>query len=280
LTLLTAGGIAGAISRTATAPLDRLKVLFQAGNVPKSTTLLQACKMILKEGGWMAFYRGNGTNVIKIAPETAVKFWAYERLRHELSSKSGEPTITERFMAGALAGASAQSIIYPLEITKTRLTISPKGEYRGIFHCMSRIVRFEGPLALYRGFVPALTGIIPYAGVDLAVYSLLKDKYTSLYPDKAPGSVTLLACGAISSSMGQLVAYPLVVVRTRLQAQGMRGRPIVYKGMFDCFRKLIQEEGPIALYRGIVPNFLKAVPAISISYAVYEKAKIWLGDRQ
>ena len=53
---------------------------------------------------------------------------------------------------------------------------------------------------------------------------------------------------------------------------------MIYKGMFDCFTKLVREEGPTALYRGIVPNFLKAVPAISISYLVYEKAKIWLGD--
>ena len=53
----------------------------------------------------------------------------------------------------------------------------------------------------------------------------------------------------------------------------------MYNGMLDCFRKLVKEEGPLSLYRGLVPNFLKAVPAISISYLVYEKAKIWLGEK-
>lgn len=69
------------------------------------------------------------------------------------------------------------------------------------------------------------------------------------------------------------MAYPLQLVRTRLQAQGMPGRPVVYAGMTDCFLQTLRSEGVAGLYRGILPNFMKALPAISISYAAYEFVK-------
>ena len=82
--------------------------------------------------------------------------------------------------------------------------------------------------------------------------------------------------GAFSSSCGQVVAYPLQLIRTKLQAQGMEGRPRRYKGILDCFRQTTRDHGLKGLYKGIGPNFLKAVPAISISYLVYEKTSRYL----
>ena len=76
-----------------------------------------------------------------------------------------------------------------------------------------------------------------------------------------------------AGTCGQLVAYPLQLVRTRLQAQGIPGMR-KYDGMVDCFRKTIAAGGVRALYAGLGPNFLKALPAISISYVVFEKSKL------
>jgi hypothetical protein len=67
-----------------------------------------------------------------------------------------------------------------------------------------------------------VVGVIPYAGVDFAVYSTLRDVYTRRYPNTHPGVLTVFVCGAISSTCGQVVAYPLQLVRTRLQTQGTR----------------------------------------------------------
>lgn len=65
------------------------------------------------------------------------------------------------------------------------------------------------------------SGIIPYAGIDLAVYETLKKKYFKTHSsDEQPSFWTLLACGSISSTLGQMCSYPLALVRTRLQAQG------------------------------------------------------------
>lgn len=328
--LLVAGGCAGAVSRTATAPVDRVKTLLQAqvpapkqakrrdgaashgaaqshtkrSHPPKASatagdTVAEAVKQqvrrprsgaipvngvldgfrtIYKEGGWPGFWRGNGANVIKVAPETAVKFYVYESMRKWICADEHAVTIPERFISGAVAGAVGQVAIYPLEIAKTRMALARKGEYRGILDCLLKILRFEGPSCMYRGMGASLMGIVPYAGTDLTIYSLLRDAYGAKYPDEPPGAATLLGCGAIASTCGQVVAYPLQLVRTRLQAQGMHKRPVVYQGILDCVRKTVAEGGIRGLYRGMLPNFLKALPAISISYVVYEKTKRGLRD--
>lgn len=77
---------------------------------------------MLKEGGIKGLWRGNGINVLKIAPETAIKFASYEQVKRFIKGDSKENlTIYERFIAGALAGGISQTAIYPMEVLKTRL---------------------------------------------------------------------------------------------------------------------------------------------------------------
>ena len=72
---------------------------------------------MLKEGGKQGMWRGNGINVLKIAPESAFKFMAYEQAKRLIrGSRTKDLTIFERFMAGSLAGGFSQSLIYPLEV--------------------------------------------------------------------------------------------------------------------------------------------------------------------
>lgn len=72
---------------------------------------------MLKEGGKRGMWRGNGINVLKIAPESAFKFMAYEQAKRLIrGSRTKDLTIFERFMAGSLAGGFSQSLIYPLEV--------------------------------------------------------------------------------------------------------------------------------------------------------------------
>jgi len=274
--ILLAGGVAGAISRTSTAPFDRLKVLLQAGgkvNGVQIVGIVSGLKAIYHEGGVLAFFKGNGTNVLKIAPESAVKFFAYERLKLIVAKDPEHLTGGERFIAGAMAGIVAQTTIYPLEVTKTRLAIAPVGVYRGIYDCLYKVYKNEGPKALFRGLGASLSGIIPYAGVDLSVFFTLKEAWVVRNPDQSPGVAILLLMGATSSFCGQITAYPLQLVRTRLQAQGMPGTKAEYTGIANCFVKVYRQGGVLGFYRGITPNFMKAIPAISISYVVYEKMR-------
>lgn len=77
---LVAGGVAGAVSRTATAPLDRLKIMLQVYGSKTEMRIWDAFKNMIKEGGVRSLWRGNGMSVLKIAPESALKFGAYEEV--------------------------------------------------------------------------------------------------------------------------------------------------------------------------------------------------------
>ncbi|XP_026124833.1 calcium-binding mitochondrial carrier protein SCaMC-2-A isoform X2 [Carassius auratus] len=277
---LVAGGGAGAVSRTFTAPLDRLKVLMQVhGSHGNNMCIVSGLAQMIKEGGMRSLWRGNGINVIKIAPESALKFMAYEQIKRLMGSSQEAPLgISERFVAGSLAGVIAQSTIYPMEVLKTRLALRKTGQYKGISDCAKHILKGEGVSAFYKGYVPNMLGIIPYAGIDLAVYETLKNTWLQRYgtENTDPGVFVLLACGTASSTCGQLASYPLALVRTRMQAQAaVEGASPV--SMTGLFKQIMKTEGPAGLYRGLTPNFLKVIPAVSISYVVYEHIKSTLG---
>ncbi|KAF7661784.1 hypothetical protein LDENG_00254360 [Lucifuga dentata] len=276
---LVAGAMAGAVSRTGTAPLDRMKVFMQVHSTKTSQiSLIGGFKQMIMEGGLTSLWRGNGTNVLKIAPETAIKFMAYEQYKKLLSSEGKKIETHRRFMAGSLAGATAQTAIYPMEVLKTRLTLRKTGQYSGMFDCAKKILRKEGVRAFYKGYIPNLLGIIPYAGIDLAVYESLKNTWLSYYAkDSAnPGVLVLLGCGTISSTCGQLASYPLALVRTRMQAQASLNASD-QPSMSVLMQKIVATDGFFGLYRGIMPNFMKVIPAVSISYVVYEYMKTGLG---
>ncbi|KAE9610184.1 putative mitochondrial carrier protein [Lupinus albus] len=271
-----AGAIAGAASRTATAPLDRLKVVLQVQT--ESASIMSAVMKIWKQDGLLGFFRGNGLNVVKVAPESAIKFYAYEMLKNVIGEAQGNNSAdigtAGRLFAGGMAGAVAQMAIYPMDLIKTRLqTCASEG---GRVPKLSRLTKdiwvHEGPRAFYRGLVPSLLGMIPYAGIDLTAYDTLKDMSKRYLLDSEPGPLVQLGCGTISGAVGATCVYPLQVIRTRLQAQS-RNSSNAYKGMSDVFWKTLKDEGFRGFYKGLVPNLLKVVPAASITYMVYESMK-------
>ncbi|XP_051021604.1 calcium-binding mitochondrial carrier protein SCaMC-1 isoform X1 [Acomys russatus] len=193
-----------------------------------------------------------------------------------------------QLLAGGVAGAVSRTSTAPLDrlkvmmqVLKTRLAVAKTGQYSGIYGCAKKILKHEGVGAFYKGYVPNLLGIIPYAGIDLAVYELLKSYWLDNFAkDSAnPGVVVLLSCGALSSTCGQLASYPLALVRTRMQAQAM-GEGAPQLSMVGLFQRIISKEGVSGLYRGITPNFMKVLPAVGISYVVYENMKQTLGVAQ
>ncbi|XP_020251396.1 calcium-binding mitochondrial carrier protein SCaMC-1-like [Asparagus officinalis] len=274
---LIAGGVAGATSRTATAPLDRLKVVMQVQT--KKTKIIPAIKDIWKDGRFLGFFRGNGLNVMKVAPESAIRFYMYEMLKTAIVNARGEEKndigASGRLIAGGFAGAIAQTAIYPMDLVKTRLQTYNcfSGKVPSLPKLSKDIWVHEGPRAFYRGLVPSLLGMIPYAGIDLAAYETLKDmsrKY--ILKDSEPGPLIQLGCGTISGALGATCVYPLQVIRTRMQAQNTNSAT-AYKGMSDVFWRTLQHEGFIGFYKGIFPNLLKVVPSASITYLIYETMK-------
>lgn len=304
---LIAGGVAGGVSRSAVAPLERLKILLQVQNPHsiKYNGTIQGLKYIWRTEGIRGMFKGNGTNCARIVPNSAVKFFSYEQASngilwlHRQQSGNEEAQLTPllRLGAGACAGIIAMSATYPMDMVRGRLTVqtenSPR-QYRGIFHALSTVFREEGPRALYRGWLPSVIGVIPYVGLNFAVYESLKDwliqtKPFGLAENSELSVTTRLACGAAAGTVGQTVAYPLDVIRRRMQmvgwkdassvltADGKSKAPLEYTGMVDAFRKTVRHEGFGALYKGLVPNSVKVVPSIAIAFVTYEVVKDVLG---
>ncbi|XP_031231085.1 calcium-binding mitochondrial carrier protein SCaMC-1-like isoform X4 [Mastomys coucha] len=168
---LVAAGIASVITRTCTAPLDRMKVMMQVPSSKMSKmSLVRMFKQMVKEGGLFSLWRGNGVNVFKIAPETAIKIGAYEQFKKLLSFDDVHIGVLQRFIAGCMAGATSQTCVYPMEVIKTRLILGKTGEYSGIIDCFRKLLKREGIQAFSKGYVPNLLSIIPYAGLQLTIF--------------------------------------------------------------------------------------------------------------
>ncbi|KAK9824294.1 hypothetical protein WJX72_009220 [[Myrmecia] bisecta] len=295
---LIAGGLAGGVSRTAVAPLERLKILMQVqGNAKVYTGVWQGLVHMSKHEGIRGMFKGNGTNCIRIVPNSAVKFLTYEqlsrRISHHLQENGGDGQMTPllRLAAGAGAGIIGMSATYPLDMVRGRLTVqdAKTRQYRGILHATRLIVKEEGLIALWKGWLPSVIGVIPYVGLNFCVYETLKEVVLKFYDgrDERDLSVmTRLACGAVAGTTGQTVAYPLDVVRRRLQMSGWAGaqalhaeggHAVIYKGMTDCFMRTVKEEGVKALFKGLWPNYIKVVPSIAIAFVTYEQMKELMG---
>lgn len=118
-------------------------------------------------------------------------------------------------------------------------------------------------------------GVFPYSAIDMSAFEALKKAYQTA-SGRETGVVTTLLCGAISGGVGATIVYPLNVVRTRLQAQGTDYHPGRYDGIRDCIRKTYVMERWGGFYRGLAPSLLKVVPAVSISWLVYEQSNRFL----
>ncbi|QRW01670.1 mitochondrial carrier protein [Ceratobasidium sp. AG-Ba] len=286
LKFLLAGGIAGAVSRTATAPFDRLKVYLITRqpevieNIKQQAqrpALGRAVTNIYAEGGLAAFWVGNGLNIVKIFPESAIKFLSYESSKRFFARYVDEVedprniSGTSRFISGGIGGITSQ-----LETLKTQM-MSTTGGRQSVLPAIKRLWALGGARAYYRGLTIGLVGVFPYSAIDMSTFEALKLAYSRSTGTAEPGVLALLAFGSISGSVGATSVYPLNLVRTRLQASGSSGHPQVYDGIWDVARKTMQNEGWRGFYKGLVPTLAKVVPAVSISYVVYENCKRRLG---
>lgn len=172
---------------------------------------------------------------------------------------------------------TAATLCYPLDVAKTLLTAHPE-KYSGVVRTMGTVVRDQGPRGLYSGLSPTLVAMMPYAGLDFAIYEQLKLFYLKRKKREA-NLVVLLFIGAFAGTVAQTACHPLDVLRKRLQLQGMGGRPVLYKNMMDAAIKIVRKEGPGALYKGLQPMYVSAIPSAGMSYVVYEYAKKLLGVR-
>lgn len=308
-----AGAIAGVVSRTATAPLDRLKVhLIAQISVKKETVklvkggapvkaakeasrpLVEAARALWRMGGIRSLFAGNGLNVLKVMPESAIKFGSYEGSKTALAKLEGhnDPKNLKpwsQFFAAGMGGIISQFAIYPLDTLKFRMQCETvQGGLKGnalILATARNMWRTTGIRSFYRGLPMGLVGMFPYSAIDLTTFEYLKKFITNRnartrqcsVEDASPGNVTTAGIGAVSGALGASLVYPINVLRTRLQSQGTSSHPPTYDGMWDVAVKTVKGDGVKGLFKGITPNLLKVVPAVSITYVVYDNSKRAMG---
>lgn len=282
---VAAGVVAGCVTRSCTSPLDVLKIVIQVNGpapataVPSlsapSSAMARTVRELYAGAGLRAFWRGNAAGCCRLGPYAGAKFFLFDSLQERLAH-GRELSHAQRALCGAAAGLVATMGTYPLEVVRTRMIAQAStGEtVRGVLRA---ILRAEGLRGLYRGGCSGVVGAIPFEGAQFACYEYLKHTSraqrwpAARWPEgkRELDGVDFFVCGSVAGAVAQTVAYPFDTVKKRLQVQGR----VAYSGMLDCFRKVVRDEGPLALYRGTVPNLARIVPYAAVMFSTFEMTK-------
>eukprot|EP00252_Welwitschia_mirabilis_P010370 TRINITY_DN2360_c0_g1_i1.p1 TRINITY_DN2360_c0_g1~~TRINITY_DN2360_c0_g1_i1.p1 ORF type:complete len:410 (-),score=59.66 TRINITY_DN2360_c0_g1_i1:246-1475(-) len=269
---LLSGAFAGAVSRTAVAPLETIRTHLMVGSSGKS--MVDVFSHIMENEGWQGLFRGNGVNVIRVAPSKAIELFAYDTVKKLLTPKPGEPPRVPfpiSPFAGAFAGVCSTLCTYPLELLKTRMTIQ-RGVYDNLLDAFMKIVKEEGPQELYRGLTPSLIGVVPYSAANYFAYESLRKLYRKVTKQEHIGNLATLLIGSAAGAIASSATFPLEVARKHMQVGALSGRQ-VYNNLFHALTSILEQEGLPGLYRGLGPSCIKLVPAAGISFMCYEACK-------
>merc|ERR1711970_1352882 len=268
-----AGGVSGAIAKTCTAPIERVKLIIQtqdanplimSGEIPRYTGIMNCFTRVGQEQGLRAFWRGNFVNILRYFPTQAFNFAFKDTIKGWFPKYSPKTNFWAFFgvnmASGGLAGAGSLCIVYPLDYSRTRLASdvgSGKKTFTGLGDCMYKTASGPGGfLALYTGFGVSVVGIVGYRGIQLGTF----DTMTGLNPWKKDkgivGAVSTFGAAQTAITFGAGATYPFDTVRRRLQMQSEK--PVeqhIYKGTGDCLKKIAAEEGVgKGLYKGLSPT--------------------------
>ncbi|KAF5351611.1 hypothetical protein D9756_007494 [Leucocoprinus leucothites] len=302
-----AGGVAGCVAKTVVAPLDRVKILFQASNpdfqkyAGTFVGTFRAGHDIYRQSGLRGLFQGHSATLIRIFPYAAIKFMTYDQIHHVLMPTKVQETNMRRFLAGAISGTMSVFFTYPLELIRVRMAFhtrttnyaqeAPRPSFtRAFLHIYNE--RPVNPahatevvdaahyfnrypfLKFYRGFTVTMTGMIPYAGVSFLTWGYLRSRF--LPPSKTghetPTPMADLAFGAFSGAVAQTASYPFEVVRRRMQVGGIT-RPDRWLGWGETVKAIWQARGWRGFYVGLSIGYMKVIPMTAVSFTVWQGGK-------
>lgn len=311
-----AGGVAGCAAKTLIAPLDRVKILFQTGNADfkkfsgSRLGLFKAANQITRTEGAMGLFKGHSATLLRIFPYAAIKFVAYEQIRHILIRSKDQETSLRRALSGSLSGVASVFCTYPLDLIRVRLAFQTKslesssGQIgssghrmwsliQSIYHESTSTGTLKHITSFYRGLVPTVMGMIPYAGVSFWAHDVIHDIFRSdsLHPITVVSSndetvlpptdrrrplkvwAELFAGGA-AGLCAQTASYPFEVIRRRMQVSGL----IIdnRRGILSTAKCILQAEGIRGLFVGLSIGYIKMLPMSACSFLVYERMKYLL----
>ncbi|KAK9815602.1 hypothetical protein WJX72_006584 [[Myrmecia] bisecta] len=257
------GAVAGALGKTLTAPLDRVKLLLQTSGglqtgalqkAAKGGNLVQAFLAIGKAEGLAGYWKGNIPQILRVIPYSATQLYSYEVLKRRFKDKDGNLSVPARLAAGGCAGMMATLVTYPLDTLRLRLAVDPAS--RSIASASMAIIREGGKGAFFRGLGASLVGIAPYMALELAVFDLM------------PPDMPSFTRGFLAALLATTCCYPLDTVRRQIQLQSsgaLKAGQVVHK--------IVERDGVGGLYRGFLPNALKNLPNKGAKLSTFHYAK-------
>ncbi|KAH6898769.1 mitochondrial carrier domain-containing protein [Thelonectria olida] len=290
LQVVSAGAIAGLVSRFVVAPLDVVKIrlqlqphslsdpLFALRDAPAYRGAISTLSHILKHEGVTGLWKGNVPAEMMYVCYAAIQFTTYRYttvfLRTALPNRL--PDGAESFIAGATSGAAATSLTYPLDLLRTRFAAQGRHRiYASLRSAVWDIKRDEGFRGFFRGIGPGLGQIVPFMGLFFLTYESLRISFEDLHMPWGSGDAT---AGMLASILSKTAVFPLDLVRKRIQVQGPSRSKYVYNHIPEystargAIRSIILTEGFRGLYKGLPISLIKAAPASAVTLWTYEQS--------
>lgn len=274
------GGVAAGISKTAAAPIERVKLLVQnQDEMLKSGRLsspykgvVDCTRRVIAEEGVISLWRGNLANVIRYFPTQALNF-AFKDFFKSLFNFNKERDgyfkwFCGNMASGGLAGAASLCFVYSLDYARTRLANDAKAakkgagerQFNGLIDVYTKTFKTDGFVGLYRGFMVSVTGIIVYRGCYFGFYDSLKPVVlTGSLSDSFLASFLL---GWVVTICAGLTSYPLDTVRRRMMMTS--GEAVKYRSSFHAAQVIFAQEGVYSFFKGAGANILRGIAGAGV----------------
>jgi len=270
-------GAAAVISKTAAAPIERIKLLVQnQDEMIKAGRLSEPYKGVIdctvrtfKTEGVLPFWRGNLANCLRYFPTQALNFAFKDTIKAMFKTNPNESyasKFTKNIFSGGVAGAMSLCFVYSLDYARTRLANDAKSagkgggerQFNGLVDVYTKTIKSDGFVGLYRGFVISCVGIVVYRGFYFGLYDSLKP---IMLGDDASLFMSFLLGYCVTVSSG-LLSYPIDTIRRRMMMTS--GQAVKYKGSIDCATQIIKNEGFMSMMKGAGANILRGVAGAGV----------------
>lgn len=283
------GGVSAAVSKTAAAPIERVKLLIQnqdemmkQGRLSRKYDGIVECfRRTAADEGITSFWRGNTANVIRYFPTQALNFAFKDKFKAMFGFKKDEgywKWFAGNLASGGMAGATSLLFVYSLDYARTRLANDAKSakgtgerQFNGLIDVYKKTLASDGIAGLYRGFGPSVVGIIVYRGLYFGLYDSLKP--IVLVGPLEGSFIASFLLGWVVTTGASTASYPLDSVRRRMMMTS--GQAVKYNGAFDCFKKVIATEGVASLFKGCGANILRGVASAGV-ISMYDQLQVIL----
>jgi len=279
-------GAAAVISKTAAAPIERVKLMVQnqdemlkSGRLDKRYTgVLDCTQRILSEEGVIPFWRGNLANCLRYFPTQALNFAFKDKIKAQFKPTKQDGAMLrlgKNVASGGLAGALSLCFVYSLDYARTRLANDTKSakkggggerQFNGLFDVYKKTMATDGVSGLYRGFVISCVGIVVYRGCYFGFYDTLKP----IMLGEDAGMLTSFLLGYAVTVTAGLCSYPIDTVRRRMMMTS--GEAVKYSGSIDCTVQVLKNEGVLSFYKGAGANILRGMAGAGV-LAGFDKFK-------